>query len=189
LTEGQSYSINIQTSASNAQDTKVWIDFNNDGTFTQANELVFSSLNTINPTGNINIPTGASTLNKVLRMRVSSDNGGSNPSSCTALIRGQAEDYGVTIQQFVGTEEFTIYNLQFTIYPNPFSESATLRITNPLITNYGLKIYNVFGQDVYNKIIRNSPFVISRGDLPDGIYIYEIMGVDGVIGKGKLIIE
>jgi len=194
LTEGQSYAISIQTSPSNVQDTKVWIDFNNDGTFNQANELLLTSNNTINPAGSIGIPTGVAVLNTVLRMRVSSDNGGSNPGPCTALIRGQAEDYGITILQFVGIQG-TEDKGQGTVsvYPNPFSESATIEINPSLINDakgdITFKIYDVFGREVYRLPITGNRLLILRGNLTSGIYIYEVVSEEGVIGKGKLVIE
>ena len=192
LTEGQSYNINIQTSPSLVQDTKVWIDFNNDGTFNQANELLLTKLNTINPTGNISIPTGVATLNTVLRMRVSSDNGGSNPSACTSLIKGQAEDYGIKILQFVGVEQVIGNQLSVTVYPNPFSDYTTLRLSNieQGMSNPELKVFDIVGKEIKVDFIRNSDgFVIRKSNLLQGIYIYEVMGIHGVIGKGKMVVQ
>jgi uncharacterized repeat protein (TIGR03803 family) len=76
----------------------------------------------------------------------------------------------------------------FHVYPNPFSETATLQITNPQIMNVELTIYNVFGQTVYNTLIHNSSFVISRGDLSNGIYFLQLKTSEGVVEK-KIVIE
>ncbi|MBI3500660.1 MAG: PKD domain-containing protein [Bacteroidetes bacterium] len=190
LTEGQTYSVSIQTSPSLAQDTKLWIDLNNDGTFNQANELLFSKASTINPSGTITIPTGVAVYSTLLRMRIVSDNGGSNPTACT-VIKGQAEDYAVTVLKLVSAEEFPVSGLQFTVYPNPFSETATLRITNGnRITNYELKVFDLYGKEVNPSVIRNSEgFVIRKSNLAAGIYIYEVSSESGVVGKGKLVVS
>lgn len=198
LTEGQSYPISIQTSPANVQDTKVWIDFNNDGTFNQANELLLTKLNTINPTGSISIPMSVATYNTVLRMRISSDNGGSNPSSCTALIRGQAEDYGITILQSVNTNELQVADYRLQVYPNPFSKSATLDVQRSTfnIKSLEFRMYDVFGREVMQLPITGNRLLIERSNsrrdgnpLASGIYIYEVTSDEGVIGKGKLVVE
>ncbi len=96
VNEGNLYSLTITTGVSNAQDTRVWIDFNNDGVFNTTNELVMNALNTYNPTVNYLVPTGT-VLNTPLRMRVSSDVVGPAQTGCTNNDYGQTEDYGVFI--------------------------------------------------------------------------------------------
>lgn len=97
ITEGNSYGLTVTTGVSNPQDTRVWIDFNNDGSFNNTNELVMDVQSAFNPTLNIIIPGGA-VLNTPLRMRVSSDVVGVAQSACDANDFGQTEDYGVIIQ-------------------------------------------------------------------------------------------
>ena len=96
LTEGQSYAISISTGPSNPQDTRVWIDYNNDGVFDDVTERVLTSDDKFNPTGFIIIPFTA-VNDTPLRMRVSSDYSGSAPVPCQDLWYGQAEDYAVYI--------------------------------------------------------------------------------------------
>lgn len=97
IEEGTVYPIDIKTSPSSQQDTKVWIDLNNDGTLDNVTELVFEAYNQIDPSGTINIPLGAAVLNTPLRMRVSSDIVGASLTPCYQPQRGQVEDYGITI--------------------------------------------------------------------------------------------
>lgn len=195
LTEGQSYSISVQTSPSLTQDTKVWIDYNNDGAFTQANELVFTSLNSINPNGNVVIPTGVTTLNTLLRMRVSSENAGANQGPCTSLIKGQVEDYGIEILQFVAATEIpgSLFDVQ--VFPNPFNESAILAIT-PLNgaekRDFVFTLYDLYGRTVKEQSIVSNHTTVERGTLHPGVYFYKI--VDGndsyqQIAAGKIIIK
>jgi PKD repeat protein len=95
LYEGNFYNLLINTSTGNNQDTRVWIDYNNNGVFGN-DELVFTSLNSKNPTTNLTIP-GGQTLNTPLRMRVASDFAGSSFGPCSNLTHGQVEDYTVII--------------------------------------------------------------------------------------------
>ena len=97
ISEGNSYLLSIETSPSNPQDTRAWIDFNNDGTFNNTNELVLDAPSTSNPSQNILIPGGA-VLNTPLRMRISSDVVGATQSACDDNNLGQTEDYGIIIQ-------------------------------------------------------------------------------------------
>ncbi|WP_324677333.1 GEVED domain-containing protein [Hymenobacter sp. GOD-10R] len=96
LTEGQAYPLSITTGTGNPQDTRVWLDLNNDGTFDPTTELIFQALNRSNPTGSYTIP-GTAVKNQPLRLRVSSDYVNANFGPCTNLKYGQAEDYTVTI--------------------------------------------------------------------------------------------
>ena len=94
--EGQSYSISVLTGISNPQDTRIWIDLNNDGVLDDNTERVFTADDAFNPTGSINIPIGT-VKDTALRMRVSSDFSGSGPDPCTSLWYGQAEDYAIVV--------------------------------------------------------------------------------------------
>jgi PKD repeat protein len=96
LTIGNRYPISITTNPTSAQDTRVWLDLNNDGTFATT-ELIYQALNTINPNGTILIPTSTA-LNQPLRLRVVSDYVGSPFTACGGVQYGQAEDYTVTLQ-------------------------------------------------------------------------------------------
>ncbi|QHJ05887.1 GEVED domain-containing protein [Hymenobacter busanensis] len=96
LIEGNSYTVSVQTGNTNAQDTRVWLDLNNDGTFT-SNELLLTALNrTTNVFATLTIP-GSALKNTPLRLRVISDFAGSIVSPCGSVQFGQAEDYSVTV--------------------------------------------------------------------------------------------
>lgn len=94
--EGKIYGLTITTGINEPEDLKVWIDYNNDGSFSTTTEQVFSSTNSFTHTGNVNIPGGA-VLNTPLRMRVLSDEVGAAITPCFNPLRGQAEDYAVII--------------------------------------------------------------------------------------------
>jgi PKD repeat protein len=96
--QGRSYPVSIGTNPNQDQDTRIWIDYNNNRQF-EASELVFESLNSRNPTGNILISGDTSTrLNVPLRMRVKSEFSGGTLTACSALDKGQCEDYTVIIR-------------------------------------------------------------------------------------------
>jgi hypothetical protein len=65
-----------------------------------------------------------------------------------------------------------------------------MQIANGQIANCNFILYNVFGEEVKNEIIRNaSQFVIHRNGLPSGMYFYKLKNENGIIAKGKIIAE
>ncbi|MDO7876267.1 GEVED domain-containing protein [Hymenobacter sp. ASUV-10] len=94
LTVGVAHPLVISLgSTSTNQDTRVYLDLNNDGTLT-ASELIYEALNQASVSGNITLP-GSTILNQPLRLRVVTDAGGNNPQPCASPISGQVEDYTI----------------------------------------------------------------------------------------------
>jgi len=91
----------------------------------------------------------------------------------------------------VGINEIAYNNPDISVYPNPFSETAVLQFTNrKQITNYEFKMYSIYGKEVSVDIIRNTDrFVIHRGNLASGIYLYKLQTPDTIIAIGKIVIQ
>ncbi len=80
---------------------RAWIDYNNDGVFSNSTELVLDETDTKSTTVNIRIPSNV-VLNTALRIRVAgvytlSAPATSNFNACANLTYGQMEDYGIVI--------------------------------------------------------------------------------------------
>ena len=184
LTPGNSYLLDVRTGPDNPQDTKAWIDYNNDGVFDNSTELVMEVLNAYNPQLNITIPTSDITNNAWLRMRISSDEVGSTITGCSNCTRGQVEDYAVRmIAQ--GIEEITE---PFQIYPNPANENFHITSSNQNIKNFTL--YNLIGKKiiVQSNISVNNLFV-DVSELPNGAYLILIESESGIQITRKIIIQ
>ena len=102
---GESYTIEVYTDL-NEQKVRVFIDFNNNGDFSETGELVFSSNAIGKPqihSGSIAIPDNPPVMDQAIRMRVIADyiTGGEGP--CGTLSFGQTEDYSVTISSSAPT--------------------------------------------------------------------------------------
>jgi hypothetical protein len=95
----------------------------------------------------------------------------------------------------LGINETAYNNPDVSIFPNPFSETAILRITNGRITNYEFKMFTIYGNEVSVDIIRipiaigTDAFVINRGSLAVGIYFYKLQSSGEVIATGKIVIQ
>ncbi|MDG1477634.1 MAG: PKD domain-containing protein, partial [Vicingaceae bacterium] len=91
--------VTVNSGGSGAENFEVYIDYNNDATFT-AGEMVMSGSapnggsNTV--TQNILIP-GTATIGSLLRMRVLAETGALPGSRCGNYLAGDIEDYGVFI--------------------------------------------------------------------------------------------
>ncbi len=72
---------------------RIWIDFNEDGDFTDAGEEVFADSGTTAVSGNISIPAN---LSVTTRMRVSMK-WNAVPESCETFSYGEVEDYTISI--------------------------------------------------------------------------------------------
>ena len=78
-----------------------------------------------------------------------------------------------------------------TIYPNPFSNSATLEITNPSQNFVGcdLRLFDILGKEIRKQEIKSEKTEIQKGDLPNGIYFYQVKNSKEVFASGKLVVQ
>src|SRR5690625_4533595 len=97
--EGGDFDLEVQSRNGAAPGIKVWIDWDQSGTF-DANELVYesntgstSAINTY--TTNIQVPANA--LTGTTRMRVRNYNSGTSLAPCNSMSYGETEDYAVKI--------------------------------------------------------------------------------------------
>jgi len=77
--------------------------------------------------------------------------------------------------------------LPLNIYPNPFSNSLNIIISNDTqINNSTLSIFNVWGITVIKTILYGRVTTLNTSDFPSGIYLYKITGNHGLIQSGRL---
>ena len=97
LTLGINYSMIITTGGTNPHDIRVYLDKDNNGTLTTA-EQIYASAVTASPgaTTTLNLDTGI-VLNQPLRLRVVADAIGNTSGPCANPVSGQAEDYTVIV--------------------------------------------------------------------------------------------
>lgn len=109
--EGKRYPVTIITGSGYLEDVYVWIDLNNDGIFSDRNELIYQSVNKMIHHSDITIPK-ALVLDAPLRMRIGSERSGYAPLSdgSNNSYYGQYEDYSLIIRENTEAPEtyFTI---------------------------------------------------------------------------------
>lgn len=80
------------------------------------------------------------------------------------------------------------FNKAVTIYPNPFKTSINIMINDiAKIKNGEVKIYNILGKQVVNKKITKQITTLQTGNLPSGIYFYNVNSDNKTIQSGKMI--
>jgi hypothetical protein len=72
------------------------------------------------------------------------------------------------------------------IYPNPFTESLTVKLDDKFRTSE-LQIFNVLGAVVYHTTLTAQTTTIPTNQLPAGVYFYKVSTSSKVIGSGKII--
>ncbi len=186
VTRGTTYTITITptwTSTKYNEGYGVWIDYNKNGFFTEAGEMVVSkSASQLTPvTATFTIPAGA-TLGTT-RMRVSMKYNGI-PTSCETLTYGQVEDYTVNIvsatpvTSIASTDNsYEVFELK--LYPNPVENMLT--ISNSDDTKATYQITNLLGQVVKTGSMNEKE--ISVSNLDAGMYIFEATENDKTLSK------
>lgn len=87
-------------------------------------------------------------------------------------------------------ESIAIKKEDVLVFPNPFSEQATFSIPYISGDKNQLKIYDIFGKEYFPEITKsNNGFLMKRGNLFSGIYIFEIENAEKMIRRGKFIIQ
>lgn len=184
LTVNQQQTITVEfLKATNVdQSIRVWIDYNNNGTF-EASELVATGNNVAAGAGGFGTftanftPPSTAVMNTPLRMRVLSDmNNPSSYSSCGQLGYGQVEDYAVTLVTNLATSEVKADNDDLVIYPNPVASGDKVFIKAKNGKDLKVSISDMSGRLVA------SPSVVGEGkdvykinqQLEKGVYMIQV---------------
>ena len=154
----------------------VYIDYNNDGDFTDSGETVFTkaaSTATV-ATGSFTIPSSTTLGPKRMRVAMKYN---SIPSSCEAFSYGQVEDYTIIITSTAKESITTPFT--FTIYPNPV-KGDILNISD-LTGEVSYRIFSTLGQELGKGKIDNN--LINVSTLAAGTYMIEVTSTFGTTTK------
>ncbi|MES2131872.1 MAG: ice-binding family protein [Bacteroidota bacterium] len=88
----------------------------------------------------------------------------------------------------VGIPSYDAITGAFKIYPNPFTTSINIEISDPAqINNAELRLYNVLGEQVMNSKIIKHFSTFETNDISAGVYFYRVMDHTKIIQSGRLI--
>ena len=79
--------------------------------------------------------------------------------------------------------------LRISVAPNPVTTEALVSITGISFQEAEFRLYNGLGVEVKREGFPGKEYIFKKGDLPQGLYVFEIL-IDGRIGGvGKLMME
>jgi len=167
----------------------LFIDYNNDGDFTDANEIAYSGTDL---SFSITTPSSAVVENELLRARLSVQLFSDSNDPCYQPNQNlaQIEDYGV---YFVNSSTFgNVKNseLTFSVYPNP-SKDGLFTINLPNLTKETqITLYNSLGQLVHSSYLqqKGKNTIQLNKAIASGIYHIKLSLGERIVTK-KLIIQ
>lgn len=176
---GSAYTITITpvwTSTTYNEGYAVFIDYNQDGDFSDSGETVWTKAasKTTPVTGSITIPATAAL--GATRLRVSMKYN-AIPTACEGFSYGQVEDYTINItasgtvvaeQIALGVVE-TTETAGFALYPNPVESELNVSVSEG--NGYSYRIINTLGQQLGSGQVAGS---IDVSRLSTGIYLIEL---------------
>ncbi len=174
---GTAYTITITpiwTSAVYSEGYAVWIDYNQNGLFTDAGELVWSkAASTATPvSGVITIPSTA-TLGTT-RMRVSLKYN-AIPTACEAIPYGQVEDYSVTITAATG--DTTAPTAPTALKASGTTATATNLSWTASTDNVGVTAYDVYQGATLKATVTTTTYTVT-GLTASTAYTFSVKGKD-----------
>lgn len=147
---------------------RIWIDYNKNGLFTDAGELVFSANNARRTvSGSFVIPSGVTGTS---RMRISMKYGGA-PTPCETFTNGEVEDYPVTFGGTVAPVAITKSNtgLNLELFPNPTSGMLNVKVQTES-DKVLVRVYSALGVVLKEFEFTGSLSTIDVSELSRGLY-------------------
>lgn len=201
LQAGMTYTIKVTTEHhiqnqgfTDKLNTRVWVDWNQDGDFIDAGEQILTS-NSDDPgvvSAEFTVPAGA--VNGETRMRVYEDmpvvDGHIAPNPCGYLNssnflgqHGECEDYyiNVTGGSSVGVVNLTSQDIALSLYPNPANGSTNLSFNLNTKQDVSVTVYTLQGKAVktvavLNAVVGKQELKIDLAGIEKGFYLIKVEG-------------
>jgi len=173
---------------------RIWIDYNQDGDYTDANETAYSA--DYEPFGttvdSFTVPLSATLGSTRMRVtiKMSDEAGHTLPTPCDNPpdplgYHGEFEEYIVTRKAATGIRE-NADNNRVRVFPNPSSGLFRLSSQSKIST---ISIIDILGAKVLTSTVNAYQADVDLSALPKGVYIYALTDGERVIGRGRLIVE
>ncbi|MGQ0827487.1 MAG: T9SS type A sorting domain-containing protein [Bacteroidota bacterium] len=133
--------------------------------------------------GDLNLNTGSIFIDAGVSVPNISDLPGLNYCGAAPDI-GAKEYCGVTTGMSPSENETGI-----TIYPNPFSDQATIFISSAAQKDLNFVLYDILGKEIFSAEEIQNGFSFKREGITNGIYFYRIYNKEGYVETGKLVIQ
>ena len=188
--KGQSLEMIVSVGSAYASDQSiVWIDFNQDLVFDEAEKVLTTATSEGPHTGTITIPTDALIGETRMRIRLHDTGGNSNPNStpCGSSGYGEVEDYTVNILNATGivTQEKSNF---LTLTPNPASKKVVIESREGISGK--IQIVDVTGRVIYSEDVDGFyNTTIDFSEKANGVYIVKYSKDSEIVENIKLVIS
>ena len=157
---------------------RVWIDFNQDGDFDDADETVFQLNNKKGAVSDdIFIPSYA---NGTTRMRIAMKIG-SAPSPCEDGYDGEVEDYTISFASPMASASNPASDSRLerniSVYPNPANNFININL-DELGFDDVFAVYDLSGKKIIEEQLSSSFIKVDLSGLPSGIYLVKVINFD-----------
>jgi GEVED domain/Fibronectin type III domain/Secretion system C-terminal sorting domain len=183
----------------------IYIDFNKNGTFTEANELVVAPgtliTGTANYTSTFTIPTNVSL--GTTKMRVILRRSTSTITPCAVGFQGETEDYTVNITNtqnmpfYANEETYELNNIEanarqaselFAIAPNPSNGIFEISLAEDFAA-VAYEITSISGQIIERNTINANRFQSDLSTQAKGMYLLKLKDLEGNIYIQKMMVH
>lgn len=97
---------------------------------------------------------------------------------------------GECVDSYVGVDELADGGIDLSVYPNPFSDGATIRIVNRFSTAISVTVTDITGRMVRNLgNVTAERMELGRGDLGAGVYFVQVMDSQRVLAREKVVVQ
>jgi hypothetical protein len=97
---------------------------------------------------------------------------------------------GECVASHVGVDELENGGIDLSVFPNPFSDGATIRIVNRFSTAISATVTDITGRTVRNLgNITTERVELGRGDLGAGVYFVQVMDSQRVLAREKVVVQ
>ncbi len=196
LEPGSTYDLTVTTGYGD-QNVRVWIDFNDDGTFSN-DETVISNFviaagqaaGTFTETVDLTIP-GGETTGIQHRMRVKSNWQAPVPDdACEETQYGETEDYSANMG-VLGVHDLEFNNSELVVYSTD-NKNFSISLQSNYDGNVYVAVYNLLGQQLgfknINKIGNSYKMELNLSNAESGVYIVKVGSQDGSSFKTERVI-
>lgn len=98
-------------------------------------------------------------------------------------------DNFLSVNIITSIEETIDKDISVKVYPNPFQEQATLEVIGRDYQELQLKVFDIMGRVVLQDLSTSNKIQLQKGNLSQGVYIYQLEGDGELINTGKLIVK
>ena len=177
---GSTYPISVKQGGSYLEQVRVWLDYNQDGDFEDAQELIFEERIPYISTASGTVTLPDTGMQGVTRLRVAMQ-WANPPLLCTNPVHGEVEDYCVQILPALSStpkQNTASWNAQ--LFPNPFSKTLSIQVNLSDTEDVYYSLWNPLGQLIERGVFEQLPsgeqqlHMQPKTELASGIYYIQL---------------